>query len=240
VADDDGYMLNERTIRRLAKLVKDYLGRSHNTLPDVQRQRFGGLLVYPFINDSDSTAPHGAIMAVSASPRIDTAGSDIIQAVYKCTIPSTTFYSRYAVNINGPVDAGKSGLCCFEGPVWIKYDTGTPARGEGWGPKPGQWTLSKGFPATTLVDGIVDSTNKLLLGTLAPITTLLGKTTGAITANSASTSYQIWTGTLGSEANGGFTTVPSALSRVAIDSGKFVKLTWHNNGWIMEPLECNA
>jgi hypothetical protein len=91
------------------------------------------------------------------------------------------------------------------------------------------------------VIGRADETNDILLGTLGEIRALLGKTTGAITGGtSTTTAYQIWVGTSGSEANGGWTTVPGAISRVDIDSGKFVKLTFVNNGWIMEPLECNA
>lgn len=188
-------------------------------------------------NTSGEVCPPFGLLAVTGS---EMRGVTDKYPVLLGAKPSTTFYQEYVVNGPTAIPAGGYGRATRgPGAIWIKYDTGTPANGEGWGPKPGQWTASKGFPGA-VCEGIQSTSKTRMLGTLAPITVLLGKTTGAITANSASTSYQIWTGTLGSEANSGFTTVPSALSRVDIDSGKFVKLTWHNNGWLMEPLECNA
>ncbi len=186
-------------------------------------------------NTSGEDCPAYGLLAIT--------GAEIrgVRQILLGTKPSTTFYREYVVNGPTAIKAGKTGDCYFAaGPQWIKYDTGTPANGEGWGPKPGQWTASKGFPGIT-VEGVKSASRTLLLGTLSPIDTLLGKTTSAITGGtSTTTAYQIWVGTSGSEANGGWTTVPGVISRVDIDSGKFVKLTFVNNGWIMEPLECNA
>jgi hypothetical protein len=120
----------------------------------------------------------------------------------------------------------------------VAYDSGTPAKFEGWGVKPSQFTLSKGYPSLVSVHRIENTTSKWLLGTLAPITCCLVKTTGSVTASSATTSYKIYSGTLGSEADAGFTTVPSALSRTAIATTKWGKITRINNGWELEPLEC--
>ena len=190
-------------------------------------------------NDSSEACPAHSLMVVTG---MEMRGTTHKRPVLIGNKPGTTFYREIVVSGPTVIPPGGYGRCTRgPGPVLVKYDTGTPANGEGWGAKPGQWTASKGFPEGALVKGIFNESRKLMLATLSPVGTLLGKTTGAgMTAGTASTNYQIWTGELDAEVNGGFTTVPSALSRVAIDSGLFVKLTWHNNGWLMEALECNA
>ena len=187
-------------------------------------------------NDSGETCPAFGILVITGT---EMRGNEFKRPVLIGNKPSTTFYREFVVNGPTPIPAGGYGRCTRgPGACSVKYDTGTPANGEGWGPKPGQWTASKGFPGITC-EGIKDAARYILLGTLAPIGTLLGKTTSAITGGtSTTTAYQIWVGTSGSESNGGWTTVPGAISRVDIGSGKFVKLTFVNNGWIMEPLEC--
>lgn len=233
---DGYYVLDEQTGRRMVR----------STLYTERMNRGGGggtstptnlnQLWWPFRNDYTGTVPSYGVVAITGVVEVTATSSTI----YTGDRPGTTFRQLYGVNSSVEVAEGEYGMLTLTGPCYIAYDSGTPAAGEGWGPKPGQFTLSKGFPGGTIVSGIQDSTNKLLLGTLAPITVLLGKTTGAITGGTASSAYGIWCGVLDSEADSGFTTVPSSLSRVDIDSGKFVKLTWHNNGWLMEPLECNA
>jgi hypothetical protein len=71
--------------------------------------------------------------------------------------------------------------------VEVAYDSGTPALDEGWGPKPDQWKLFKGFPATAtpLID--LDSTNHIMLATWGPITDFLCKFDADITARSGTT-----------------------------------------------------
>jgi hypothetical protein len=60
--------------------------------------------------------------------------------------PGTTFYDTFAVNSGRTVNAGKRGNAQLGQLVFVSFDTGTPAFGEVWGPKPGQWTISKGYP----------------------------------------------------------------------------------------------
>lgn len=232
--DDDEYLFNQSGMRRSVRSIRWTEGQSKNVILPVYHSSSGGVAWHRFINNTAETIPACAIMAMASDPQIEMAGSDIFQVIYKCSKPSTTFRQTAAVNSRAAVLAGESGFCCFEGPVWIAYDSGTPARGEGWGPKPGQWTLSKGFPCTTLVDGIVDSTNKLLLGTLSPIGTLLCKATADNAAGSLATDttdYKIQSGTAGSEADAGFTTQPAIYAREATSNNEFFTATWINNTW---------
>lgn len=232
----EGWVLSDEALQKVIKTVRRELGRPVNQRDDRGRAPgFSGRLVYPFINDSESTAPRGAVLGVTASLKISLNEDAVFSVVYRCTQANTTFRNHWGVNVGGPVAAGECGLCTFEGPVNIAYDSGTPAFGEGWGPKPGQWTLSKGYPATTLVDGIVDSTNKLLLGTLAPITQLFIKATTTITAGAVSSGnqYDILAGTLGSETDAGFTTVPNFYNPgVAFANNDKGWLSLGGSGWV--------
>ncbi len=154
--------------------------------------------------------------------------------------PSTTL-KEYVFNGSEPIAIGGTGAA-QKGPHWrARYDTGTPAIREGWGVKPGQWTLAKGYPTLIYVRGIWDSTAKIIHGEYRPITTLLGKSVTALTANTSyttSTNIKIYGGTFGSEADVGFTTIPTARSRTAIAIDKWIKLTLINGYLEVEPLEC--
>lgn len=151
--------------------------------------------------------------------------------------PSTTFYPLHGFTPGLPVASAQPVGVVMENAL-VRYDTGTPAPGEGWGIKPGQYTLSKGYPGARCIR-IVDSTKKIMLAEFLPITTLLGKSSASISANSSpdSTKWDIYVGTAGSEADSTFD-APTAYCRVAIASGKFVQVFWRNNGWEMTPLEC--
>lgn len=225
-------------VKRIAKAVI----RSERALRGGESYGHAGSqnpLWFPFRNEYAGEVPPFSVVEVTDCVAVP--GLDL--SYFKATRPSTTFRgpSWYAVTSSQAVPQGGTGQLRFEGTGRVAYDTGTPVKFENWGVKPGQFTLSKGYPSLVSVHRVESSDRKLLLGTLGEIRTLLGKTTGAITGGtSTTTAYQIWTGTSGSEANGGWTTVPGAITRVDIDSGKFVKLTFVNNGWIMEALECNA
>lgn len=231
---DGYYVLDEQTGRRMVRSTlyterQNRGGGGGTSTPTNLNQSW-----WPFRNDYAGTVPSYGVVAITGVVAV----TDTSSTIYTANRPSTTFYQLYGVNSSVEVAEGEYGMLTLSGPCYIAYDSGTPAAGEGWGPKPGQFTLSKGFPSGTVVSGIQDSTNKWLLGTLAPITCCLVKTTGAVTASSATTSYKIYSGTLGSEADAGFTTVPSALSRTAIATTKWGKITFINNGWELEPLEC--
>lgn len=67
------------------------------------------------------------------------------------------------------------------------------------------------------------------------ISTCLAKTTGTVTANTATTDYQIFTGTPGSEGDGGWTSVPEAISRYTLGNNTWCMLLRVNNSWELVP-----
>lgn len=239
--DEDGYLLSGQAVRKTAKGIRRVLAAPVNPRPNGGRHHgFSGIAWHSFINESEETIPSHAIMRVDDVPRIVKIGEDdeIVQAVYKCNKPSTAFTRRYAINSALPVEAGDSGLCCFEGPVLIAHDSGwAPALGDGGGPKPGSWLLWKDQPATTCVDGPYDADNDVLLGSFGLITELLGKADSAIN-KAASGTVSIWAGTPGSESD---TTVniTSVYNRFDnVSSGKWVGVSFKNGQPYLTEKEC--
>lgn len=89
--------------------------------------------------------------------------------------PLVTIPKQYFINSGSKVAAQAHGT--YQKHEWVlaAYDTGTPAMDEIWVPKADQWTLTKGSDGSSgqsdsveewgvWVAGIVDSTNKILLG----------------------------------------------------------------------------
>lgn len=150
-----------------------------------------------------------------------------------------TFSRRYAITFQ-PIPDGDMGPAVISGMCPVRYTGTAPSQGDGMGPKPSQATAEKGFPSFITVHDVVDTTEKLVLGTLSPITTLLCKATAALSAGAVSSNFQIWSGTMASGSNAGFTTLPTIEIGVPIDSGLFFHASWTNNGWIGGPLQCNS
>lgn len=107
--------------------------------------------------------------------------------------PDTTFTRLYAVNGSKAVAASSYGICYIEGLQKVLYDsTGTPANGESWGVKPGEWAAYKWYPGWTCY-GIQDGNEHLATCYIDPINTLLGKADGTI-AKGASATISLYTG----------------------------------------------
>ncbi len=188
-------------------------------------------------NASGYTAPANSVVGVTGVAR-DAGGHTQKRNLLTFERPSTTLRRNYFITGYADIANGSVGVAFgFDGPMEATYDTGTPANGEGWGPKPGQFTLSKGFPGF-LVDGL-NADNSLAVVRIEPITELFGRTTATVAANSISSDYKIYTGAAGGEADSGFSP-PAAyfVTSVAIPSGKKIHLWWTNNSWYAEPLEC--
>lgn len=118
-----------------------------------------------FRNDSGEIIAKYALMAITdAAP--DGQGCWVLTA----DKPSATFCRLYAVNGPYPVEIGGKGQCYTSGHVLVKYDTGTPVNGEGFGAKSGQFTASKNYPCCLDVFGIWDSENKIMQAYLHPVT----------------------------------------------------------------------
>ncbi len=125
----------------------------------------------------------------------------------------------------------------------IAYDSGSPALGEGWGPKPGQWTLSKGFPCTTIVDGIWDATDKILQGSFGLIDTLLGKASGSITARSSTTpgsgTLAIWCRIGSTLTDTTMTTTIYNMSQEAGTSGNYMQAKMIGGDFWLDVEDCD-
>jgi hypothetical protein len=187
---------------------------------------------FPFKNTYAGTIP--AYSVVEIVDCIAVPGLDL--SYFTVTRPSTTFRgpSHYAVTSAESVVENGTGQLRFHGTCRVAYDSGTPAKFEGWGPKPGQFTLSKGYPGLVSVHRIENTTSKWLLGTLTPITKILCKATADNAAGSLATDtsdYKIQSGTAGSEADAGFTTQPAIYAREATSNNEFFTATFVNNAW---------
>lgn len=189
-----------------------------------------------FKNTSSSQAPPYAIMAVTGSTTYR--GLPVL----KIAKPGTTFYRRFLVNGATAVGSGGQGFTQRPGEHYIIGYTGTPANGEGWGPKDGSWLLNLNYPETTIVDEIYNSasTPKLLVGTLHTIDSMIGETTAAISADDIGTNYIVHYGRSQNRNDAGYTTVPSAEFTVEMEDETPIKITFPNGLALAGPLKCEA
>ncbi len=190
-----------------------------------------------FRNDSGEVVPAFGIMEVTGLTIRD---DDVVLTITK---PSTTFGRPYVINGDSEVSIGGYGNCTNSSPCPQYYTTGTtPAIGDGYGPKPSQWTLEKNYPGTTKVIGLVDSTNKILYGSFDPITIVIGKLAGPLAQGNTAT-VNIWSGAGGSEAviSSMTLTVRDWLMKSGatdISSGKKVVCQLINGIWYATEAEC--
>ena len=83
---------------------------------------------------------------------------------------------------------------------------------------------------------VVDATNKIAIVELLPITSLLGKTTGVISAGST-TDWAIYAGVDGSEAPSTFV-APPAWVRSDLPDDIWLIAMFIQNGWHLTPDQC--
>lgn len=179
----------------------------------------------PWKNESSETCPAFGCFRVT-----DTQGQ-----VIKGTKPDSTLGKSYGFNADTAVPPGGTGMACF-GPIALAaYDTGTPANDEGWGPKSGQWTLSKNYPKVATVKGIVNSTNKIMLASVGEISKLLGKADSDIAKGSSGT-VSIWSGAGGSESDTTLNVTAYALASIETCSHDWVTLENRNGIWYAVPV----
>lgn len=149
---------------------------------------FEQMLQCPVKNVSGETIPPHSIMAVADVSRVN--------GVRYCHVekPSTTVRWRHL--LSGPVAIPTSATGIgYYGCVPGKYTTGTPAVGNQYGAKPNSWELFKDYPGGFTVDGIEDSTNKILFGILPPfVPYFYGKAYGAIAKGATSASMKVHSG----------------------------------------------
>jgi hypothetical protein len=189
-----------------------------------------------FYNNSGEEVPAYAIMAVTGVQELGT--GEIVKKIAK---PSTTFYREYIVNGSVAVANSSAGIYQKGPEVLVAYDTGTPAVGEGWGPKPGQWTISKNYPQTCCIAGITDAVNKIVLANLQTINEVIGKLDTALSQGSLAT-VNVWAGAGNSEfdTNMDITAYDWLMYYASPDiaSGKKVVCRVINGCWYVTEAEC--
>ena len=112
-------------------------------------------------NTGSSTCPPYCCLQVT-TPGIQLSTDGNSDLLYIGTQPNGSTTASFLFAGPTPIPAGDYGAATFDVPALAAWDTGTPAVGETWGPKSGQWTLSKGQPGFTVV-GVVDATRNLML-----------------------------------------------------------------------------
>ncbi len=186
-------------------------------------------------NSGSTTIPANSCVAVLDVIR-DAGGHTNKRDVCKVDRPDTTLRRNYLITGYSAIAAGSVGVAFgFDGPMEAAVDSGTPANGETWGPKPGQYTLHKGNPGF-LVDGD-NGDDSVAVVRFEAITELLVQATAGASAGSSTAYYKVMTGTLGSETDGGWTSVPAARVRYEpILNTAWCRLILTTNGWDIEPL----
>lgn len=188
-------------------------------------------------NLSSEDAPPFAALRVVGATRLDE------QTIVTVDKPDATLARHYMLNGPARIAAGGHGDATFDAPALVLFDAAhTPAAGEGWGPRSGQWSLARGYPGFTILgdnSGAGAASKTLVMW--EPINRLIGKTTSAIAANASGT-INLWVGAGGGEAVASPTTTFTGINwtGVDIDSGAKVIALWVNAAWYIEPWECPA
>lgn len=122
----------------------------------------------PFKNVDSTAAPPCAVLEVT--------GAVIEEGVafLTCRQPGSTLGIEYAINSSVRVDADGKGICYRQGDVAVAFDSGAPAAGESWGPRSGQWTASRGYPAFATVHAVRSTGAKIMHAALHPLTGVVG------------------------------------------------------------------
>jgi hypothetical protein len=230
-----GYLVSENILREIRRMYDKVMYEAASIRQLIasarEAQRSRGV---QFRNDSGETVPRCGVMRVT--------GNEVIgnRPMFKTVKPDATFSRLYLVNGEREVSSGATGYGNWLHEAdYASYNSssGTPAYGEVWGPKSGQWTLEKyrsGFTIqghTTTIDTV-----DVVLAVQAHVDLLIGKADAAI-ANGASGTCSVWMGAAGSEAD--TTWNVTAFNRSAdIAEGEWASITCVHGQWYLAPLEC--
>ena len=191
----------------------------------------------PFRNDASETVPGFAVLRVVGVMQLEG------QAVLRVEQPNGTYERLYYVNGPVPVALGEYGVCCAGQPAFVAYDTGsTPATGESWGAKDGEWKLFPHRPGFTLLgDAIDDDGPARVLVRQQEVTTLAGKLEASLSPG-GSVTVSLWCAEPGSEVDSGLdVTAHDWLLRgetAALATGTKVVVTWLHGAWYVTEAQC--
>lgn len=233
-----GYLLSERAIRQLQedhlKLQSQFANLAQRLSNSSIRRHQGAYLPEKrvrFRNDNSGTVPaYGVLRPTGAT----TVGGRRVVTVDQ---PNASFYRRCLVNGPRPVATGKYGWATRlseGGPVL--YESGTPAFGESWGPKSGQWSLAKWRYGFT-IDGANDTDALTTQATQEAVNLFWGQTDGPITNGATNGVVEVYDG---NDAIVTSTTVTGVKNKSGIDIGdnKKVWVSWVAGAWHVTSAEC--
>jgi hypothetical protein len=190
-----------------------------------------------FKNTSSEEVPPYGVMASTDVEYFQ--GHDAI----KIAKPSTTFRRKHFINGRNDVPVDATDKIQRGDLLRIAYDTGTPANGEVWGPKPSQWTLAKGYPGY-ICQGLVDmgpdwdSSSHIGLWVPEENNTYIGKSNGTIAKGATNGSMNIFV-----KPSGTWTDTTIAITNCEnltadIEDDTFVSVYFWGGLPIIAPLEC--
>jgi len=225
-----GYTFDEQGVRRIVATVRrveqDPRSLTGKSIPIASGTSINWL---PGYNNAGEEIPAYSCVVIGAKADKNGVQHNAL------TKPSTTFSTAFGLTVGLDISSGDNcGYHVESG--FATYDTGTPAVGEVWGPKPGQFTLTRGYVGFICL-GIIDATAKIMLAERTQSRSYLCKPNSSITKGSTG-ACTIWAGVSGSEAATTWTSVTARAKWAAVTSGKFCLLTWVNDGPYVSPLEC--
>lgn len=233
------YVLSPNMYDRTRRVVLDAEGRPHGEDPATDDSRGNNWtpLISCYNLSSETIPAYGVARVVSGG----LFGDDRTR-ILSIDKPSSDFAKQYVVNGPEAIEAGKWGMCYTGGMVLVLYGSGTPAQGEGYGPTPDQWYLTKNYPSILDCHGVAKSGETTMLGFLHPVGKIIGKLAGALSEGGSAT-VNVWSGAGNSEA------VISSLTLTAFDwllesgaddiaSGKKVVVEWINGVPYVTAAEC--
>lgn len=195
---------------------------------------FGTNEWWPCQSQASSDCPAFGIAAVVDITTL--AGDD--RPIILIDQPSTTFRRQYVVINQDGVAANSYGACSFGPRVRVAYDSSaTPAFDDGWGPKPGQWTITKIYPSAISIVGVADSAAKHAFGRLDVINLLLGKViTSAISAGGSGT-MEIYTGDWATDTGVSLTVYDPRTTGNSLAVGHRIGADFRCGRWILIDLD---
>lgn len=240
---DDGVLLTLRSAMNLKRLAEAELRacknlRNHLAKGSVRRHEANYIPPLPvqFVNNASETAPAYGVMRVTG---VNSAGR------VEVAKPNTTLQRLYLVNGHKDVAAGKTGkgtwLTEFGHGKQFKYvlyntSSGTPAYGECWGPKNGQWSLEKYRYGFTIIGGNTGTGSEARTVCLQQLVNEFRGVTDSSVAKDATGTVSIYDGNKVDTTDNMSSVMQDFATTVA--SGKDVFVRWQGGKWAMTAAEC--
>lgn len=191
-------------------------------------------------NSSGAVIPPFSVVLITSATATD---NEIVFTVRQPNAASTDFnWNGYLVTGPFAIGSGASdeGLATdLVQPNYVRYDTGTPAIKEIWGPKHGQLTLSKAYYGFEILGGNTTAAgnNVTLARWVGAGEVLVKNETGSPIAAASSGTVNVYSGTAGSESDTGMDLSVYNRSSVSWATAKFGMAAHVNNAVYGLPIQ---